>query len=330
VPGAGTAADPVVLVVTGLEDASADQVIEVLGERGVPVARVDLADFPCRLAFSARIPTPGGAVPTVSGVLRTATRVVDLAGVRAFYYRRPQPFQFPPMTPEDRTFALLQGRYGFGGVLAALPGCLYVNHPQRVADAEVKPVQWAVAADVGLDVPATLVTNDPGQARAFAAEVGRVVYKPLRSAPLYGPAGEPAAVYVREVDPAGFDDSLRLTAHAFQALVDKAADVRVTVIGSRVFAVRIDSGLLDWREDYGAHSYTVVGTPPALARALHAYLARFGLVFGAFDFALDRNGGWVFLECNPNGQWAWLEGPTGLPMTAALADLLQAGGNRLP
>jgi glutathione synthase/RimK-type ligase-like ATP-grasp enzyme len=232
------------------------------------------------------------------------------------------------MNREDRTFAVLQGRHGFGGVLAALPGCRYVNHPQRVADAEVKPAQWAVAADLGFTVPATLVTNDPGRVRAFAVEVGRVVYKPLRPSPLYGPGGEPVAVYVREADPAAFDASLRLTAHAFQALVDKVADVRVTVVGPRVFAVRIDSGLLDWREDYGAHTYTVIDTPPALARALRAYLARFGLVFGAFDFALDHAGGWHFLECNPNGQWAWLEEPTGLPMTAALADVLQAGGNR--
>lgn len=29
------------------------------------------------------------------------------------------------------------------------------------------------------------------------------------------------------------------------------------------------------------------------------------------------------LECNPSGQWYWLEPETGLPMCAALADLLE-------
>ncbi len=49
-------------------------------------------------------------------------------------------------------------------------------------------------------------------------------------------------------------------------------------------------------------------------------------MFGAFDFALDANDVLVFLECNPNGQWAWLEEEhAGLPMTAALADLLARG-----
>jgi hypothetical protein len=28
---------------------------------------------------------------------------------------------------------------------------------------------------------------------------------------------------------------------------------------------------------------------------------------------------------NPNGQWGWIEGETGLPITAAFAELLQRG-----
>ncbi|MEL5957639.1 hypothetical protein AADR41_23270 [Streptomyces sp. CLV115] len=34
------------------------------------------------------------------------------------------------------------------------------------------------------------------------------------------------------------------------------------------------------------------------------------------------------LECNPNGQWAWLEDAAGLPITAAIADLLESGASR--
>lgn len=33
------------------------------------------------------------------------------------------------------------------------------------------------------------------------------------------------------------------------------------------------------------------------------------------------------LECNPNGQWAWLEDVADLPITAAIADLLENGEN---
>lgn len=151
-----------------------------------------------------------------------------------------------------------------------------------------------------------------------------MIFKPL-SVPLYLVDGEAQTVLVDQVDTGEIDDSVAGTMHLFQARVDKVADVRVTVIGSRAFAVRIHSGLLDWRTDYRTHTYTPVETPPDVERALFAYLRHFGLVFGAFDFTLSTGGEWTFIECNPSGQWAWMEPPTGLPMTAALADLLERG-----
>lgn len=56
-------------------------------------------------------------------------------------------------------------------------------------------------------------------------------------------------VEVTEVSADEIDDGVAGTAHLFQERVSKTADVRVTVIGSRVFCVRIDSDLLDWRTD---------------------------------------------------------------------------------
>jgi hypothetical protein len=97
----------------------------------------------------------------------------------------------------------------------------------------------------------------------------------------------------------------------------------VTVIGDRIFCVRIDSGPLDWRTDYSRLAYSVVQPPGGIAEALRRYLDRFGLVFGAFDFTVGRDGAWWFFECNPSGQWAWLEPETGLPLVAAMADLLE-------
>ena len=41
-----------------------------------------------------------------------------------------------------------------------------------------------------------------------------------------------------------------------------------------------------------------------------------------FDLIADKKGNFVFLECNPNGEWAWVEDCTKMPMTNALIDLL--------
>ncbi|MDP9609181.1 ATP-grasp ribosomal peptide maturase [Streptomyces demainii] len=310
-----------VLVVTNLDDPTADLVIAELHGRGVPVVRLDSGDFPATLSCSAYI---GGDTARWGGSVATPTRVAGLGDVRALYYRRPSGFAFPHLDPQDARFAVAQARYGLGGILASLPDCLYVNHPNRIGDAEYKPAGLAAAAASGFTLPPTLITNRPDDARAFIKKHGPVIFKPL-SVPLYLVDEKAQTLPVAEVSADEIDDSVTGTMHLFQARVDKAADVRVTVIGKQIFAVRIGCGLLDWRTDYSTHTYTPITTPPAVARAIRSYLMHFGLVFGAFDFTLSASGEWTFIECNPSGQWAWLEPPTGLPMIAALADLLERG-----
>ncbi|WP_235834843.1 ATP-grasp ribosomal peptide maturase [Actinomadura logoneensis] len=306
------------VVVTKPHDVTADMVVAELNRRGVPVVRFDPAEFPQALTFSATIDGDG-----LHGSLTTTTRCLNLESARSLYYRRPRGFTFPGLDEQDARFARLQARFGLGGVLASLPNCLYVNHPHAIADAEHKPAQLTAAADLGFTIPPTLITNEPDQARAFAAEHGPIVYKPLRASP-YRQDDQARTVWVTEVDPADLDESIRATAHLFQTKVPAVGHLRVTMVGDRVFCVRIDSGdLLDWRQDYDALAYTASHPPPGLADRIAAYLKRFGLVFGAFDFALHPDGTPVFLECNPNGQWAWLEDETDQPMTAALADLLE-------
>jgi ATP-grasp ribosomal peptide maturase len=307
-----------VLVVTQPEDNTADVVITELRKRAIAVVRLDPADFPRSLSVSARLGTAGGW----HGPLRTESREVDLSQVRSLYYRRPRPFTFPEMDEQTRRFAGTQAQHGLGGLLASLPGCRYVSHPQAITAAEFKPAQLRLAVEVGLAVPETLITNDYQKAVAFAEAVGPVVYKPFRDT-RYQIDGSPATIWTEQVDPATFDKSINHTAHLFQARVNKVADLRVTVIGDRMFCVRIDGGLLDWRRDYDRLTYSIFDPPIDLRATLLDYLAYFGLAFGAFDFALDANGALWFLECNPNGQWLWLEPATGLPMTAAMADLLE-------
>jgi ATP-grasp ribosomal peptide maturase len=305
------------LVVTSLHDPTADVVISELHDRDVPVVRLDSGDFPASLSVEAEITEHG-----LRGRLLTPSRTADLANVRALYYRRPTGFAFPHLDEQDARFALTQARYGLGGVLASLPGCLYVNHPHRIGDAEFKPAGLATAAAAGFLLPPTLITSSPDAAREFIKRHDSVIYKPL-SNPVYRVDGVSSAVKVAEVSEADIDDAVAGTAHLFQQRVPKVADVRVTVIGGEVFCVRIDSDLLDWRTDYSRLTYTPVEAPPGIRPALHRYMNRFKLVFGAFDFALGKDGRWWFLECNPSGQWHWLEDETGLPMRAALADLLE-------
>ncbi|MFH8977776.1 ATP-grasp ribosomal peptide maturase [Streptomyces sp. NPDC017890] len=310
-----------VLVATEADDITADMVITELNRRNVPVVRFSPADIGAGLTVSARF---GTCPAPVVGQVRTRSRTADLTQVRAVYWRRPTWPAFPHHSDDDARLAAAQVRYGLGGTLYSLDGPLWVNHPLRNAAADYKPAQLAVAQRLGLPVPPTIVTNDPGEARQFITSHAAVIHKTLRWTP-YQRDGVPVTAWAEPVTAAEIDDSVSVTPHLFQARVNKVADVRVLVVGSRVFAVRIDSSLLDWRKDYSALSYTVVGLPDHMDKALRAYLDHFGLMSGSFDLAVDRSGDHWWLELNPNGQWAWLEEKTGLAMSAAFADLLTQG-----
>ena len=200
-----------VLVLTEPLDMTADLVIRELHQRGTPVHRADTGDFPALLVLAATINSGQGRW---QGTLADQYRRTDLADVTAVYYRHPGPFRFPDgMDQFERRWAELEARLGFGGVLASLP-CRWVSHPHTIAAAQYKPRQLAAATGLGLTVPPTLITNDPGEARTFAsAAPDGVVYKTLHSRPYVdADSGAVMALSTTPVSPDQITEAVRGTA----------------------------------------------------------------------------------------------------------------------
>ncbi|WP_281250204.1 ATP-grasp ribosomal peptide maturase [Streptomyces monashensis] len=314
-----------VLVVAEEMDPTADLVVDELTRRKVPVMRFDMGDFPQRVTLTAE----HDAAPW-SGILADAYRSVRLEEVRAVYYRRPRLPAVSSTVPEPhRTWADDQALAGLLGALYALP-VLWVNRPEIDGIASHKPGQLPIAATLGLRTPRSLITTDPGAARAFCESMGGpVICKPLMGGPLRYADGRRNGVPTHLIDPAEIDDSVSLTAHLFQEWIDKIHEVRLTVVGSRMFAAEIhagsDAARIDWRSDYDALTYEPCTVPETVRRGVLGWLDRFNLNFGAFDFAVTPRGDWVLFECNPSGEWSWIQKTTGMSIAAALAELLAEG-----
>jgi ATP-grasp ribosomal peptide maturase len=311
-----------ILVLTNDNDRTADRVVAEIAQRGEAVSRFDTADFPCRVTVNAVLQDKFGW----QGWIQTEHGHIRLDEVKAVYYRRPTSFAFPEsFTNDDLRFASAETRRGFGGLLFSL-STRWINHPSRVADAEFKPTQLRTAVSCGLTVPRTLLTSDPDQARIFCESTERgVVYKPL-SATNIVTADDVRLIYTSRVCGKDLDEiDVSLTMNLLQEWVPKRHDVRVTVVGHRLFGVAIHAGspdaYIDWRADYDSLGYEPIAVPDHVSQGISAYMNRFGLMYGAFDFAITEEC-WYFLECNANGQFGWLEAETGLPITPAMADLL--------
>jgi glutathione synthase/RimK-type ligase-like ATP-grasp enzyme len=107
----------------------------------------------------------------------------------------------------------------------------------------------------------------------------------------------------------------------------------MTVIGDAFFAYEIHSvdpdgsTALDWRgQPPNSSSYTKCFPPPSVCEMVLKFMRALGIRFGAFDFSIDMDGRWVFLEVNPSGQFAWLEIATGDKLIDSLIDLLLRTG----
>lgn len=303
-----------VLVLSEDFDPTVDAVIDELHRRDAEVFRCDTAWFPTRMSVAAELGDGRWTGPLV-----TEDRCVSLVGLRSCWYRRPTAFVFPDgMSGPERRHAEWEAKLGFGGVRADLP-LLWVNHPSREADAGYKPVQLTTAVRCGLTVPPTIITNRPDAVRRFAADQqGHVVVKPLAYSSVFE-AGVGKAIYTHALSTEDLADlsGIEATVHLFQrAILDKVFEARVTVVGRRIFAAAIyagsDAARADWRSDYDSLRISVVDLPPQVTRGVVAFMDAFGLMFGAFDFAVDSDGIWWFFECNSAGQFGFVEDATSL------------------
>ncbi|GEJ58697.1 MvdC/MvdD family ATP grasp protein [Anaeromyxobacter diazotrophicus] len=313
-----------ILAVTHGSDEHAPPLLAALAARGERCARFDAASFPRRAALRMRQGADGAeAVLQVEG-----EPPVTAAEVRAVWWRRVRMPELHPeiSDPAHRQFAWDECEHALGAFWLALAGARWVNPLGADRDAHRKPHQLATARAAGLEVPRTLVTNDPDAARAFVEELGgpgRVLYKPFTgSAELWREAR------LLRPEELALLPALRYAPVIFQEYVP-GLDLRATVVGERVFTCRIDAREtaypVDWRLDPERARFEAVGLPAAVERRLLALHRTLGLRYGAADLRETPDGRAVFLEVNPGGQWLFVERRTGLQLTDALAGLLAGG-----
>ncbi|WP_433334467.1 MvdC/MvdD family ATP grasp protein [Spirillospora sp. CA-294931] len=330
-----TTSAPRVLVLTQEFDPTVDPVVTTLAERGAEVVRADLSYFPRRMTVTT------SDFGTTRRTLRLrdrdgdGVREIDLDRLSSVWYRRPTGFDFgPDMAEPEKQFARREAMQGVGGVLRAT-NCLWVNRPDVDAVGELKPYQLELAKRLGLRVPRTLLTNDPAELAALLADADRpIAYKAFTGGVIHYPGAFPAGLLTTVVGEEIHEhlDRVGHTMCMFQEYVDKAYEVRLTVMGNTYFPVTIesqerDTTRVDWRGESAEMPYGPYRPlPEEVVKKTQALLTELGAVYAALDFIVTPAGEYVFLEVNPMGQFMWMQHDMDLPLGDHLADLLMKGG----
>jgi RimK-like ATP-grasp domain len=195
-------------------------------------------------------------------------------------------------------------------------GCAVINRPRAMLSNASKPFQLQLIAAAGFAVPETLVTNSPDAVRRFSGRHDRVIYKSISG----------VRSIVRELDDSAFEriGAIAALPTQFQAYVE-GVDVRVHVVGDRCFATEITSTATDYRyahRDGEPPTLTAVELPAVVHERCVTLARRLGLPFCGIDLRRRPDDEHVCFEVNPMPAFSYFERESGLPIAAALVDLL--------
>lgn len=238
--------------------------------------------------------------------------------IETVWLRRPGRFDLSGLVRDEHLdFVTREWRDAFWGWLDGLPA-RFVN-PLVAQERATKMLQLRVANEVGLRTPATCMTNDAVAATAFIDRFdGRIVHKSLTQT-------KSMMLYTKPWDDDDHEllSELTMTPVLFQEHVFGPQDIRVTVIGEKLFAAIMTTpvGLVDSRlvTDLPYKRWTL---PDDTAAKILDLMRRLNLLYGTIDLKVTDAGELVFLEVNPQGQFAFIEITTGLPLMNTFARFL--------
>lgn len=293
---------PKVLILSGLYDFSTDLVALNLREKNIPFVRLNKEHFgDYRFSLDPLCPSL-----RITGLGIDTEVSSNLASV---WFRQPVFLRNTPSAPLTPQEQLIRSQWNaFLRALSVFDKAYWMNYPQSTYLAECKPFQLLMAKRYGFQVPKTIVGNDADAIKkTFKKEM---VVKSLDTV-LLREKDDCLFTYTTVTNPELLDDNqVSQVPLLAQELLENKRDVRVTIVGEKVFAVRIlhkGCGISgDWRllpkEDLEYEDFRL---SPEIERSCIELSENLGLTFAAIDLIEIRDGTF-FIEVNPTGEWGWI------------------------
>lgn len=237
-------------------------------------------------------------------------------------------FRAPVFLRTGKTYSLQEQLYrsqwsAFIRNLITFDKAKWVNHPVATYRSENKLYQLKCAKRFELAVPTTYVGNSlPDNIKSECT----YIVKSLDTALFYDGEQEMFTYSTMVTGQELLNSEIKSAPVIIQECLHNKTDLRVTVIGDKIFPVSITkSGRKiegDWRQNAKEElSYDRINLPSKMHNQILDLMRFLGLEFGGIDFALV-DGKYYFIEVNPTGEWGWLVSASHLPIDKAIVNSL--------
>ncbi len=213
----------------------------------------------------------------------------------------------------------------------SLNDVFWFGNPINERKGSSKIWQMQVANKVGFEIPTTVYSNDLLKT-LIQFKDQNIAIKPVTADGIMGNDKE-VVFYTKKISNKEFKNTneigFRNNINHIESYIEKKYELRITYIKDQAFACKIDSqakandkGRIDWREGYEHEIvFTPIEIPGAVEKKCKAFLEEVKCNFGCFDIIVTKDDKYVFLECNLNGQWLWVEEATGLKISKKIAEV---------
>ena len=323
-----------ILIITNKEDVHPNPVIEKLGN--YPFFRLNTEDLLVKYQIEWR---------NIGGEIRWSIYNVDnkivvkSEEIISVWERRPEAVNKQLYRYSDRRlnkFCKDEATAFMRYLRYSLKDVFWIGHPLIDRASESRLLQLTVALECGILCADSIFSNNPMRLKEFASK-----YEFLCIKSIYNDSVTFDQYYVAigstktpQKNILNLDDKLlATTVNYIQEYIEKDFELRITVVSNEIFACKLfsqdldeDKGKIDWRDGlfYGL-KHEAFDVPEKIKQFCFSYLKAMKQNFGAFDFIVKPNGDYVFLECNSNGQWYWIELETGLDISGAISRHLKKG-----
>lgn len=325
-----------VLVISYDEDDSAKLLMQRLNEIGQHYYLVDLSKYPNQA--TATLDYSSGSVESrFSGEGVT----FNPKSIKSIWWRRPKGKVRPPTEDPITRYMEIESEILMNSFFELFRDVRWVSNPEMTRIANHKPLQLEFAQKIGFRIPKTIISNDPAAVTDFLRSNWDmpVIMKPVgtsfvRISPdVKNPGDKNLAIYTRIIDKKQILENIAMVANCpviFQEAAGQEFDVRATVIGDKVFAIKIGhsedfgagSNNVDWRNQKLKRTYEKLIVPAEIENKCVEITQSLNLNMGAIDLCYSKKKGFTFLEINPQGQWVPSETVAGHPVSLTLAKFL--------